>query len=364
MIYQSLLRTVCLFALLLLGHTTRAQSIFTNPITGTNPGLQNPYTNNQNISPNIAVSGIGRSASVIGENGNNVYNTSNWNANLYSPLDYIEFVITPSTGYKINFVSFVYTAQISQGPTVFSFRSSVDNFATSIASPPTTGALISLTGAAYQNITSAITFRLYGWLAQTPNGTFSVNDFTFNANTPLPIELTAFRAEAIDGRTAQLAFSTATERNNHYFAIERSQDGARFETIGQVQGAGNSSVPQDYSYIDQHPVKGLNVYRLKQVDFDGAFAYSPVVTLYFSQVGVLHLSPQPVVDQVRVQLGQPAEQDSQWAVYDFGGRLLQSGTLEAEAAEFLVSTVTLAQGAYVLRLVSGQSVLTQQFQKQ
>lgn len=179
----------------------------------------------------------------------------------------------------------------------------------------------------------------------------------------LPIELKSFTAIQEQGKVS-ITFSTATERNNAYFSIERSPDGARFESIGQVTGAGNSNVRQDYTYTDEYPVKGVNFYRLKQVDFDGAFAYSPVVSVSFGQIGGLYLSPLPVLDQLTVTLEQAVEQNSQWQVYDFAGRLLQSGILEAESSDFQIPTNTLTEGAYVLRVVSGQTVLTRQFQKQ
>ncbi len=368
MTYYSLLRQLCLLPLLLLAHTTWAQSIYMNPITLANPSASNPYTAGQTVDPNITVSGIGRGAGILPVATAGVYNADGWNENSLAAAiadnDYFSFTITPNAGYNIDFVSFVYTSQVANnGPTNFAFRSSVDNFATNIGTPTGTGATISLSAAAYQNIITPITFRLYAWGAQTPNNAFGINDFVFNGAVPLPIELTAFRAEAIDGRSAKLSFSTATERNNNFFVVERSQDGTRFGPIGQVQGAGNSSVPQHYTYSDEHPAKGLNFYRLKQVDFDGQFSYSPVVSLTFGQTGGLHLAPQPVFDQVHVTLEHPVDQNSQWQIYDFAGRLLQSGTVESESTDFMVPTASLTEGSYVLRLLSGATVLTHQFQK-
>ncbi len=178
----------------------------------------------------------------------------------------------------------------------------------------------------------------------------------------LPIELQSFSART-EQNTAVLSFATATEINNNYFSIERSQDGARFEAIGKVTGAGTSTVKQEYTYTDERPLKGTNFYRLKQVDFDGKFSYSPVVSVTIGKVGGVRLSPQPVLDRLNVALEQPAVEAATWQVYDFAGRLLQSGTLEAESTNFEISTTTLAEGTYVLRLVNGQQIITQQFQK-
>jgi len=178
----------------------------------------------------------------------------------------------------------------------------------------------------------------------------------------LPIELLSLTAN-VKGNCALLSFSTATETNNAYFSIERSQDGNRFETIGKVTGAGTTTEKQNYTFTDERPLKGTNFYRLKQVDFDGQFSYSPVVSVNIGKVGGVRLSPQPVLDRLNVALEQPAVEAAIWQVYDFAGRLLQSGTVQEESTNFEISTTTLTEGTYVLRLVSGQQIVTQQFQK-
>lgn len=134
---------------------------------GTNPGQTSPYTTGQTVDANLTVSGISRGSGVNGNNANNRYNANNWTetslANAIAANDYFEWTLAPNAGYEIDFVSFVYTGQASgTGPTNFAFRSSVDGFASNIGAPTATGATINLSGAAYQDITSAITFRLYG----------------------------------------------------------------------------------------------------------------------------------------------------------------------------------------------------------
>ncbi len=190
-----------------------------------------------------------------------------------------------------------------------------------------------------------------------------IDNFSLTPTAVLPIELTNFMAKAIEDKKALLSFTTATETNNAFFSIERSQDGTRFEAIGKVTGAGTSTVKQDYTFTDERPLKGTNFYRLKQVDFDGQFSYSPVVSVNIGKVGGIKLSPQPVLDRLTVALEQPTVEAATWQVYDFAGRLLQSGAVEAESTNFEISTVTLTEGSYVLRLVNGQQIITQQFQK-
>ncbi|MBL7897657.1 MAG: hypothetical protein JNJ99_03900, partial [Crocinitomicaceae bacterium] len=158
-----------------------AQSIWTNPITGTNPNLSNPYTTGDVFDANITVSGIGRGTGAVGTNANDRYNANSWNTGTIDLTAYFEFTLTPNPGCEIDFSSFVYTGQSSgTGPTSFAFRSSVDGYTANIGAPTAGGTTINLSAGAYQNISTAITFRFYGWGASASGGTFSINDFTFN----------------------------------------------------------------------------------------------------------------------------------------------------------------------------------------
>ncbi|WP_051203950.1 Calx-beta domain-containing protein [Hugenholtzia roseola] len=161
------------------------QAIFENPITGTNPNTSNPYTTGQTVNANLTVSGIGRGSGISGTGATNRYNANGWEsgslATAIANNDYFEFTLTPNAGFQINFTSFVYTAQRSNTNIAnFSFRSSLDGFASNIGSPTFSGTTIDLSAAQFQGITSAVTFRLYAWGTNNGTGTFSINDFTFN----------------------------------------------------------------------------------------------------------------------------------------------------------------------------------------
>ncbi len=91
---------------------------------------------------------------------------------------------------------------------------------------------------------------------------------------PLPVELTSFTATVIDGGV-MLNWATATEINNYGFEIEASVNGS-WSVVSFINGHGNSNSPKDYSYIDN---SGATSYRLKQIDNNGGFEYSDVVTV-------------------------------------------------------------------------------------
>lgn len=159
-------------------------SIFANLINDANPSLANPFTAGQTVNSNITVSGIGRGPGIVGTAATNRYNANTWNVAGFDATKYFEFVITPNSGYLINFSSFVYAGQVSSTtpPNAFAFRTSVDGFTNNVGTPTATGATISLSAAGYQNISGPITFRLYAWGAASSTATFSVNDFIFNGN--------------------------------------------------------------------------------------------------------------------------------------------------------------------------------------
>ncbi|WP_338375878.1 choice-of-anchor D domain-containing protein [uncultured Flavobacterium sp.] len=188
------MKKLLLAIILLCSFISFGQSIFENPITDSNPSASNPYTNGQIVNPNITVSGIGRGTGISGSNANNRYNASGWDNTVFDVNDYFQFTLTPNTGFAINFTNFIYTSQASgTGPTNFVYRSSVDGFSSNIGTALVTGTTISLTAGAYQNITTPITFRIYGWGASGSGGTFSINDFTFNGTVVAtgPISITS-----------------------------------------------------------------------------------------------------------------------------------------------------------------------------
>ena len=201
--------------------------------------------------------------------------------------------------------------------------------------------------------------------SSTGTGIIQLDNISINAIT-LPISLKSFTATPLNRTAALLSFATALEQNNDYFSIERSADGLRFNEIGRVQGAGNSLETREYSYTDNTPLRGINYYRLKQTDYDGKFTFSPVVSLNFDGIdrgNGVRLSPQPVKDQLTVTLEQAFQQDARWELFDLSGRLLQAGTLSAEANNFSIQAATLTDGAYVLRITGDQQVITRKFEK-
>ena len=93
------------------------------------------------------------------------------------------------------------------------------------------------------------------------------DQFAVTTSATLPVSLLTYDVTLAD-KKANVSWSTATEINNKYFTIERSADGRNFNAIGTVNGAGNSTSVQAYSFIDAFPFLGTSYYRLAQTNFD------------------------------------------------------------------------------------------------
>ena len=104
------------------------------------------------------------------------------------------------------------------------------------------------------------------------------NYVTMTIVTTLPIELLYFKGESSE-RYNHLTWSTASEHNNNYFEIEKTKDGVVFNKIIKIDGSGNSQTKIDYKFDDYNIDNNINYYRLKQVDFDGKFRYSDVISI-------------------------------------------------------------------------------------
>jgi hypothetical protein len=99
-----------------------------------------------------------------------------------------------------------------------------------------------------------------------------------NSTSPLPVEMLYFEALCNEQAEVELSWATATEKNNHHFTIEKSEDALSWNEIGTVSGAGNSSQRRNYRFTDPAPWQ-LTYYRLKQTDPDQKSTYSKIISV-------------------------------------------------------------------------------------
>ncbi len=93
----------------------------------------------------------------------------------------------------------------------------------------------------------------------------------------LPVELVSFNGIVMGKNLVQLNWKTLSEKDNHYFEVLHSIDGADWYLAGTVAGSGTSNEAREYSLVHAFAVSGVNYYKLKQVDFDNTYSYSPMV---------------------------------------------------------------------------------------
>ncbi|MEH0155021.1 hypothetical protein V6R21_12820 [Limibacter armeniacum] len=108
-------------------------------------------------------------------------------------------------------------------------------------------------------------------------------------NELLPVELIFFSGNR-NSESVSLNWATASEENNSHFEIERSADGKTFEKVGEVEGSGNSQTRIDYKFEDNFNSFNTIYYRLKQVDFNNKFEYSPTVIIRNSEMTNVDIS--------------------------------------------------------------------------
>lgn len=127
---------------------------------------------------------------------------------------------------------------------------------------------------------------------------------TYRPTGPLPVSILAFTAQKRNEVQGVLSWQTSSELNSAWFEVERATDAVNFYPIGRVAAAGNSVNQKNYSLIDNAPLKGYNYYRLKMIDLDGSYTYSPARVLLFDHtpVPVLTCYPNPTTGKFRVSL--------------------------------------------------------------
>ena len=175
-------------------------------------------------------------------------------------------------------------------------------------------------------------------------------------NNPLPVELTDFVVKAAK-MDALLTWSTASEKNNDHFEVERSFDGRTFVVVGQVAGHGSTSQAHDYRLTDfgvGARYQGTVYYRLKQVDTDSTTQRSPIRTVAFTAevVAAVALYPNPAAATTTLDLSTLPAGAYQVTLLDMTGRSVLTTNALAGGQPHTLTVDSLPAGSYVV-LVRG-----------
>ncbi len=187
----------------------------------------------------------------------------------------------------------------------------------------------------------------------------------------LPVELVAFDA-TLDGRSATLRWQTASETNNAGFEIQHrykataDKAASAFEALAFVDGHGTTLEAQNYQYRIDALQPGRHVFRLKQLDYDGSYEYSPEVEVAVEMPEAYVFSavyPNPFNPQATFSFGVRQSQQVEIGVYNLLGQrvlALYRGVPEAGVTRTLeIDGSGLRSGVYVVRVLGETFVDTQ-----
>ncbi len=191
---------------------------------------------------------------------------------------------------------------------------------------------------------------------------------TYRPLGPLPVTWLTFTANK-SGTTVNLDWQIAAEKNASHYVVERKGASGTFDSIGIVYAAGNSNDALSYRFIDEQPLVGANFYRIKQVDMDNSYNYTPIRLVNFdgAKDAVLFVYPVPAASNLMVSVPNGYEQGNLLVtVRSRDGRLMaerqMAGMMQGEVFEINVSS--LSAGTYFLTVASPTKKETVSFIKQ
>lgn len=271
--------------------------------------------------------------------------------------DYFEFTITPNAGYQINIstLSVLTTGSNLVGTpllqrTFYYRKQSQSNFtyinayqSTSLGSNICSSTSSGSVPPVNVMTNEPITFRMVYYHLIPNNAQGRIGQVTVSGSIFLPVSLSSITASA-NINHSRISFSTASEINNAGFDIERSADGIDFQKIGWVDGHGSTTEEKHYTFIDEQPLPNMNYYRLRQVDFDGKYEYSEIVSIKIQPDKIL-IYPNPATDRIWVN----ATEEETYTILNHMMSPIQNGILQT-SKEIVITD--LQTGMYYIQISS------------
>jgi len=187
---------------------------------------------------------------------------------------------------------------------------------------------------------SANVNRAYSLQAMTLQGP----DFIIEG--ALPVEWLKPVTASIQNRHTMVEWSAGSQINNEKFVIEHSINGKEFYEVGEQKGEENTFESKIYSFIHEYPLKGMNYYRIKQMDYDGKCSYSNIASVSYNSRD-LNIYPNPVRNELTIT----SINEDVVHIYDVYGRLFKSKTIQA--GQNKISMSELPSGTYIVALQNG-----------
>ncbi len=194
----------------------------------------------------------------------------------------------------------------------------------------------------------------------TTNGTVTVtgvntfSPFTFAARLPgvIPVKLSSFNVQKLNS-IVKIKWTTEQEINSREFIVERSTNGSTWTTIAIVPAAGNSSIRINYTTTDNNPVKGINFYRIRQVDLNNRFDYSATKNVLFNTSYEVLVTPNPARDIIHVYANND-NRNLNIQLTDISGKVVRM--INSDQVHVQLNTAALARGIYYVKVFDGKEV--------
>ncbi|MFM7015291.1 MAG: GEVED domain-containing protein [Bacteroidota bacterium] len=186
-------------------------------------------------------------------------------------------------------------------------------------------------------------------------------------STPLPIELLDFKARP-DGKRVRLDWSTASEVDNDYFTVERTVDMNEYSFIEKVNSyMHNSNIMLNYTTYDEHPLYGLQYYRLKQTDFNGDYSYSEPQAVWFGSKAPFDItniySDMSLSSDINVDFMYNSEMPVSVEITDVSGRVIysESGVAATNGSNKIKLNASLPHGLYFIIIRNDSDAVSRKF---
>jgi hypothetical protein len=194
-----------------------------------------------------------------------------------------------------------------------------------------------------------------------------------SGSASLPIKLMQFDAK-VSGAAVEITWTTAEEKNNDFFSIERSDDGQTFVKIEEIDGAGNSNQILKYKTMDDAPLPGVSYYRLKQTDFDGKFTYSPlrainrgVATITDDPALVVKsFGPNPFSEQFNVEYKLSQAGETSIMIFNMSGQIVFETRKNDDLGNnsyIYTDEINLPPANYILQIINGNEKVSKKIVK-
>ena len=187
--------------------------------------------------------------------------------------------------------------------------------------------------------------------------TYYFDDVKFGADV-VPVEFVSFNA-SVTNNVVNLDWATASETNNKGFEVQRRMENSEYSTIAFIDGKGTTTGSNNYAYTDSKIESGKYFYRLRQIDFDGTFAYSSEVEVDVATITSFALDqnfPNPFNPSTSISYRLPEASDVVVKIYDVMGNevaTLVNGRQDAGVHQVVFDAAKLSSGSYIYSIKAG-----------